>query len=80
MEVGRILPTEAAVILNVSPQFIRIAMQRRETPYRNSGADVINMELITFRRNCLQIIPEKTYRQNLRESEEREERDIYVKG
>ena len=36
--------------------------------------------LITFRRNCLQIIPEKTYRQNLRESEEREERDIYVKG
>jgi len=28
----------------------------------------------------LQIIPEKTYRQNLRESEEREERDIYVKG
>lgn len=28
MEVGRILPTEAAVILNVSPQFIRIAMQQ----------------------------------------------------
>ena len=27
----------------------------------------------------MQIIPEKTYRQNLRESEEREERDIYVK-
>ncbi|BFL44249.1 hypothetical protein [Agathobacter rectalis] len=26
MEVGRILPTEAAVILNVSPQFIRISM------------------------------------------------------
>ena len=26
----------------------------------------------------MQIIPEKTYRQNLRESEEREERDIYV--
>lgn len=28
----------------------------------------------------MQIIPEKTYRQNLRESEEREERDIYVNG
>lgn len=27
----------------------------------------------------MQIIPEKTYRQNLRESEEREERDIYAK-
>lgn len=28
MEVGRILPTEAATILNVSPQFVRIAMQQ----------------------------------------------------
>ena len=32
MEVGRILPTEAAVILNVSPQFIRIAMQQGKLP------------------------------------------------
>ena len=28
MEIGRILPTEAAMILNVSPQFVRIAMQQ----------------------------------------------------
>lgn len=32
MEVGRILPTEAAVILNVSPQFVRIAMQQGKLP------------------------------------------------
>lgn len=32
MEVGRILPTEAAAILNVSPQFIRIAMQQGKLP------------------------------------------------
>lgn len=27
MDIGRILPTEAAAILNVSPQFVRVAMQ-----------------------------------------------------
>lgn len=27
MNIGRILPTEAAAILNVSPQFVRVAMQ-----------------------------------------------------
>lgn len=32
MEIGRILPTEAAVILNVSPQFVRIAMQQGKLP------------------------------------------------
>lgn len=32
MEVGRILPTEAAAILNVSPQFIRVAMQQGKLP------------------------------------------------
>lgn len=32
MEVGRILTTEAAEILNVSPQFIRIAMQQGKLP------------------------------------------------
>ena len=32
MEVGRILPVEAAVILNVSPQFVRIAMQQGKLP------------------------------------------------
>lgn len=32
MNIGRILPTEAAVILNVSPQFIRIAMQQKKLP------------------------------------------------
>lgn len=32
MEVGRILPTEAAAILKVSPQFIRIAMQQGKLP------------------------------------------------
>ena len=79
MEVGRILPTEAAVILNVSPQFIRIAMQQGKLPI-GTAVQMSSIWTITFRRNYLQIIPEKTYRQNLRESEEREERDIYVKG
>ena len=32
MEVGRILPTEAAAILNVSPQFVRVAMQQGKLP------------------------------------------------
>lgn len=32
MSIGRILPIEAAVILNVSPQFIRIAMQQGKLP------------------------------------------------
>ena len=79
MEVGRILPTEAAVILNVSPQFIRIAMQQGKLPI---GTAVQMSSIWTYHisEKLLEIIPEKTYRQNLRESEEREERDIYVKG
>lgn len=32
MGIGRILPTEAAAILNVSPQFVRIAMQQGKLP------------------------------------------------
>lgn len=32
MEIGRILPTEAAMILNVSPQFVRIGMQQGKLP------------------------------------------------
>lgn len=32
MNIGRILPTEAAAILNVSPQFVRIAMQQGKLP------------------------------------------------
>lgn len=32
MEIGRILTTEAAEILNVSPQFVRIAMQQERLP------------------------------------------------
>ena len=32
MEIGRILPAEAAMILNVSPQFVRIAMQQKRLP------------------------------------------------
>ena len=32
MVVGRILPTEAAIILNVSPQFVRVAMQQGKLP------------------------------------------------
>ena len=31
-KVGKILPTEAAEILNMSPQFIRIAMQQEKLP------------------------------------------------
>ena len=32
MEIGRIRTTEAAAILNVSPQFVRIAMQQEKLP------------------------------------------------
>jgi hypothetical protein len=32
MDIGRILPTEAAIILNASPQFVRIAMQQGKLP------------------------------------------------
>ena len=32
MEVGRILTSEAAAILKVSPQFVRIAMQQGKLP------------------------------------------------
>ena len=32
MNIGRILPTEAAAILNVSPQFVRVAMQQGKLP------------------------------------------------
>lgn len=32
MEIGRILTTEAAAILNVSPQFVRVAMQQGKLP------------------------------------------------
>lgn len=32
MEVGRILPVEAAIILEVSPQFVRVAMQQGKLP------------------------------------------------
>jgi hypothetical protein len=32
MEVGRILTREAAAILNVSPQFVRVAMQQGKLP------------------------------------------------
>lgn len=32
MEVGKILPTEAAKIINASPQFVRIAMQQGKLP------------------------------------------------
>lgn len=32
MEVGKILPVEAAAILHASPQFVRIAMQQGKLP------------------------------------------------
>lgn len=32
MEIGRIRTAEAAAILNVSPQFVRIAMQQEKLP------------------------------------------------
>ena len=74
MEVGRILPTEAAVILNVSPQFIRIAMQQGKLPI---GTAVQMSSIWTYH------ISEKLladYSGKDIQSEEREERDIYVKG
>lgn len=33
MNIGRILPTEAAAILNVSPQFVRVAIDDVKTVY-----------------------------------------------
>lgn len=32
MGIGRILPKEAAMILNTSPQFVRVAMQQGKLP------------------------------------------------
>ncbi len=32
MNTGKILPTEAAAILNMSPQFVRVAMQQGKLP------------------------------------------------
>lgn len=32
MEVGKILPVEAAAILHVSPQYVRIGLQRERLP------------------------------------------------
>ena len=32
MEVGKILPVEAAAILHASPQFVRVAMQQEKLP------------------------------------------------
>ena len=32
MSIGRIITAEAAVILNVSPQFVRVAMQQGKLP------------------------------------------------
>ena len=32
MNIGKILPVEAAVILNTSPQFVRVAMQQGKLP------------------------------------------------
>mgnify|MGYP000496188397 CR=1 FL=1 len=37
MNIGRILPTEAAAILNVSPQFVRVAMQQGKLPIGTAG-------------------------------------------
>lgn len=48
MNIGRILPTEAAAILNVSPQFVRVAMQQGKTPDWNGGADVLNLDVSHF--------------------------------
>lgn len=39
MEVGKILPVEAAAILHASPQFVRVAMQQ-ETARQQSGPSV----------------------------------------
>lgn len=45
MDIGRILPTEAAAILNVSPQFVRVQSirthrRRRKCPARDIFPDV----------------------------------------
>lgn len=52
MDIGRILPTEAAAILNVSPQFVRVAMQQGKLPIRIECAkgEILNaMETIQKR-------------------------------
>ena len=40
MNIGRILPTEAAAILNVSPQFVRVAMQQGKLPIGTAGGQM----------------------------------------
>lgn len=44
MNIGRILPTEAAAILNVSPQFVRVAMQQAATGWDCWGNEVGKFE------------------------------------
>ena len=44
MEIGRILPTEAAAILNVSPQFVRVAMQQNK--YLTSDAYLLAGDIL----------------------------------
>ena len=47
MDIGRILPTEAAAILNVSA--IREGSNAAgKTPDRNGGADVLNLDVSHF--------------------------------
>lgn len=43
MEVGKILPVEAAAILHASPQFVRVAMQQEKLPIKMSSIWTYNI-------------------------------------
>lgn len=47
MDIGRILPTEAAAILNVSPQFVRVAL-KEEANWTFEDAEPYIESLIAF--------------------------------
>lgn len=69
MDIGRILPTEAAAILNVSPQFVRVAMQQGKLPI---GTAVQMSSIWTYHisEKLLADYSGKNIEKRLRESEE----------
>ncbi|MFR5150288.1 MAG: hypothetical protein ACLTER_12655 [Ruminococcus sp.] len=74
MNTGKILTTEAAAILNTSPQFVRVAMQQGKLPISYSNQDVRLYGLITFLENFWRNIAEKM----LKKSWNRSEKESYV--
>lgn len=73
MEIGRILPTEAAMILNVSPQFVRIAMQQGRLPI-GTAVKMSSMWTYHISEKLLQEYSGKNVEQEIRNLRKREEK------